>query len=110
MAKAATSRWAWSISLVVGNQYGEQHSQCVESAFAHNPGIKVVTPATPYDIKGLLISAIRDPRLYEMAPNTLRSPARRLGMQPVSIPAAKVLEEELMPWRNKIKNAVLDML
>jgi acetoin:2,6-dichlorophenolindophenol oxidoreductase subunit beta len=44
-----------------GKGYGSQHSQCVESAFAHFPGIKVVAPATPYDAKGLLISAIRDP-------------------------------------------------
>lgn len=44
-----------------GKGYGSQHSQCVESAFAQFPGIKVVAPATPYDAKGLLLSAIRDP-------------------------------------------------
>lgn len=44
-----------------GKRYGSQHSQCVDSAFAQFPGIKVVAPATPYDAKGLLISAIRDP-------------------------------------------------
>jgi pyruvate dehydrogenase E1 component beta subunit len=44
-----------------GKRYGSQHSQCVESTFAQFPGIKVVTPATPYDAKGLLVSAIRDP-------------------------------------------------
>lgn len=43
-----------------GKRYGSQHSQCVESSFAQFPGIKVVAPATPYDAKGLLISAIRD--------------------------------------------------
>ena len=36
------------------------HSQSVEAYFAHTPGLKVVTPATPYDAKGLLKSAIRD--------------------------------------------------
>lgn len=36
------------------------HSQSVEAYFAHTPGLKVVTPATPYDAKGLLKAAIRD--------------------------------------------------
>lgn len=39
---------------------GAQHSQSVEAWFMHTPGIKVVIPSTPYDAKGLLISAIRD--------------------------------------------------
>ncbi|MGH7608488.1 MAG: alpha-ketoacid dehydrogenase subunit beta [Candidatus Dormibacteria bacterium] len=37
------------------------HSQMLEAIFAHVPGLKVVLPATPYDAKGLLISALRDP-------------------------------------------------
>ncbi len=44
-----------------GKSYGSQHSQCVDSVFAQFPGIKILAPATPYDAKGLLISAIRDP-------------------------------------------------
>ena len=39
---------------------GAQHSNSFESMFAFVPGIKIVTPATPYDAKGLLKSAIRD--------------------------------------------------
>jgi pyruvate dehydrogenase E1 component beta subunit len=37
------------------------HSQSLETWFTHVPGLKVVMPATPYDVKGLLKSAIRDP-------------------------------------------------
>lgn len=39
---------------------GAQHSQSVEAYFMHTPGIKVVAPSTPYDAKGLIISAMRD--------------------------------------------------
>ena len=41
-------------------QLSGQHSQSFESWLAHIPGVKVVTPGTPYDAKGLLKSAIRD--------------------------------------------------
>ncbi|MDY0094733.1 MAG: pyruvate dehydrogenase complex E1 component subunit beta [Candidatus Vecturithrix sp.] len=37
-----------------------QHSQALQTYYAHVPGLKVVAPATPYDAKGLLKSAIRD--------------------------------------------------
>lgn len=55
-----------SVPLVIRTQggagFGEgaQHSQSLEAWFAHIPGLKVVMPATPYDAKGLLKSAIRD--------------------------------------------------
>ena len=39
----------------------ELHSDSPETIYAHQPGLKVVMPASPYDAKGLLISAIRDP-------------------------------------------------
>lgn len=40
---------------------GAQHSQCVESMLTTIPGLKVISTAEPYDAKGLLKSAIRDP-------------------------------------------------
>ena len=50
------------IRMVVGRGWGQgpQHSQSLQSWFAHVPGLKVVMPATPHDAKGLLISAIQD--------------------------------------------------
>ena len=44
-----------------GSGAAGQHSQSLESLLIHIPGIKVINPSTPYDVKGLLISAIRDP-------------------------------------------------
>ena len=44
-----------------GVRGGLYHSQSPEAYFAHTPGLKVVAPATPYDTKGLLKSAVRDP-------------------------------------------------
>jgi pyruvate dehydrogenase E1 component beta subunit len=41
-------------------QLGAQHSQACETWYLHAPGIKVVTPSTPADAKGLLKAAIRD--------------------------------------------------
>jgi pyruvate dehydrogenase E1 component beta subunit len=61
-----------SVPLVVrmaggaGSQLGAQHSQSLESWYAHVPGLQVVVPATPYDAKGLLMSAFEsaDPVIF----------------------------------------------
>jgi acetoin:2,6-dichlorophenolindophenol oxidoreductase subunit beta len=43
-----------------GTGAAEQHSQSLEAWVCHVPGLKVVTPSTPYDVKGLLKASIRD--------------------------------------------------
>jgi 2-oxoisovalerate dehydrogenase E1 component beta subunit len=59
-------RWGAAVPMVVrapsggGIRGGPFHSQNPEAWFAHVPGLKVVTPATAYDAKGLIKSAIRD--------------------------------------------------
>ena len=61
------SRGRYSCPMVVRFPYSggihapEHHSESPEAIYAHTPGIKVVVPSNPYDTKGLLISAIRDP-------------------------------------------------
>jgi pyruvate/2-oxoglutarate/acetoin dehydrogenase E1 component len=44
-----------------GSRFGSQHSQSVENWAMAGPGLKVVAPSTPADVKGLLAAAIRDP-------------------------------------------------
>jgi pyruvate dehydrogenase E1 component beta subunit len=61
------SRGRFTSPLVIRTPYGggihapEHHSDSPEAILAHMPGIKVVIPSTPYEAKGLLLSAIRDP-------------------------------------------------
>jgi pyruvate dehydrogenase E1 component beta subunit len=61
------SRGRFTCPLVIRMPYGggihppEHHSESTEALLVHTPGIQVVVPATPYDAKGLLISAIRSP-------------------------------------------------
>ena len=50
----------YRVSVGGGKGYAGQHSQSLESVFTHIPGLYVVYPATPYDAKGMLKSAIRD--------------------------------------------------
>ncbi|MCS7172541.1 MAG: alpha-ketoacid dehydrogenase subunit beta [Armatimonadetes bacterium] len=61
------SNGAFGCPLVIRVPYGGAHgtalyhSQCVEAFYAHVPGLKVVAPSTPYDAKGMLKAAVRDP-------------------------------------------------
>jgi pyruvate/2-oxoglutarate/acetoin dehydrogenase E1 component len=62
-----------------GNRGGPFHSQNVEMAFFHTPGLKIVYPSTPYDAKGLLKAAIRDdnPVIFEEHKGLYRAPSLR---------------------------------
>jgi 2-oxoisovalerate dehydrogenase E1 component beta subunit len=61
------SNGTWTCPITVRTPYGAgihggpYHSQSIEAFYGHVPGLKVVCVATPYDAKGLLKSAIRDP-------------------------------------------------
>jgi 2-oxoisovalerate dehydrogenase E1 component beta subunit len=61
------SNGEWTVPMVIRAPYGGgisgglYHSQSVEAFFTHVPGLKVVIPSNPYDAKGLLKSAVRDP-------------------------------------------------
>jgi 2-oxoisovalerate dehydrogenase E1 component beta subunit len=57
----------FDVPMVVRAPYGGgvhgalYHSQSIEAFYGHVPGLKVITPSTPYDAKGMLRAAIRDP-------------------------------------------------
>jgi pyruvate dehydrogenase E1 component beta subunit len=61
------SRGSYPLQLTIRSPFGggvrtpEMHSDAIEAHFAHAPGLKVVTPATAHDAKGMLLAAIRDP-------------------------------------------------
>ena len=71
VSHAARLRWRsrgrFHVPLVIRVPYGggiralEHHSEAPEAYYVHTPGLKVVIPSSPYDAKGLLIAAIRDP-------------------------------------------------
>ena len=61
------SRGRFTCPMVIRAPYGggirapEHHSESTEAFFTHQPGLKVAIPSTPYDTKGMLAAAIRDP-------------------------------------------------
>src|SRR3712207_4701280 len=71
-----------SVPLVVrgpnggGVQLSAQHTHSLESFYGHFPGLKVVAPVTPADVKGMMLTAIRDPN-----PVIFRSEERRVGKE-----------------------------
>jgi 2-oxoisovalerate dehydrogenase E1 component beta subunit len=96
---AAKSRYRWGVGVPMvvrgpcgGNVHGGPfHSANPEMYFAHTPGLKVVTPATAYDAKGLIKSAIRDedPVLFFEHKYLYRRIKEELPAEDYSVPIGK---------------------
>ena len=88
------SRGRFTCPLVVRVPYGggihppEHHSESTEAMLVHTPGLQVVVPATPYDAKGLLISAIRspDPVIFLEPKRIYRAVRQEIPEQPYAVP------------------------
>ncbi len=97
------TRGKFKVPMVIRFPYGgginaiEHHSESPEALFAHIPGMKVVAPSTPYDAKGLLISAIEsdDPVIFMEPKRIYRAIKQEVPEEKYSIPIgkAKVLKE-----------------
>lgn len=97
------TRGKYKTPMVIRFPYGgginalEHHSESMEALYAHMPGIKVVIPSTPYDAKGLLISAIEsDDTILFMEPKRIyRAIKQEVSEEKYSIPIgkARVLNE-----------------
>jgi len=80
-----------------GVKGGHYHSQSTEAYFIHTPGLTVVTPSSPYDAKGLLLSAIRspDPLIFLEPKRIYRTVKEEVPEEEYLIPIgkAKVVQE-----------------
>lgn len=97
------TRGRLKVPMVIRFPYGgginaiEHHSESPEALYAHIPGLKVVVPSTPYDAKGLMISAIEsdDPIIFMEPKRIYRAIKQEVPEEKFSIPIgkAKVLSE-----------------
>ena len=84
----------WSCPVVIRAPWGGgvhgalYHSQSIESFYGHVPGLKVVVPSTPYDAKGMLRTALRDPDpvLYLEHKKTYRLIKGEVPDEPYEVP------------------------
>ncbi len=98
----------------------ELHSDSPEAIYTHHPGMKVVMPCTPYDAKGLLISAIRDPDpvVFFEPKRVYRSAREEVPEEEYTIPIgqAKIVNEgtdlTMVSWGAMVHtcNEALDLL
>jgi pyruvate dehydrogenase E1 component beta subunit len=97
------SRGKYTAPMVIRMPYGgnikalEHHSESMEAMFGHIQGLKVVIPSTPYDAKGLLISAIEeeDPVIFMEPKKIYRAIKQEVPEEKFTIPIgkAKVLQQ-----------------
>lgn len=97
------TRGKYKVPMVIRYPYGgginalEHHSESMEAIYAHIPGLKVVVPSTPYDAKGLLISAIEseDPVMFMEPKRIYRAIKQEVPEEKYTIPIgkAKVLQQ-----------------
>jgi len=91
------SRGKYRVPMVIRFPYGgginalEHHSDSPEALFAHIPGLKVVVPSTPYDAKGLMITAIEsdDPVIFMEPKRIYRAIKQEVPAEKFSIPIGK---------------------
>jgi pyruvate dehydrogenase E1 component beta subunit len=114
------SRGRFTCPLVIRFPYGggihapEHHSDSPEAILAHIPGIKVVIPSTPYEAKGLLLSAIRDPDpVLFMEPKRIYRAIREEvpeGDYTVPLGKARLIQEgkdvTLIAWGAMVREAI----
>jgi 2-oxoisovalerate dehydrogenase E1 component subunit beta len=87
----------WGCPLVVRAPYGGgvhgalYHSQSIEAFYGHVPGLKVVVPSTPYDVKGMLLASINDPDpvLFLEHKKTYRLIKGEVPDEPYEVPIGK---------------------
>ncbi len=87
----------WSCPMVVRTPWGGgvhgalYHSQSIEAFYGHVPGLKVVVPSTPHDVKGMLIAAIKDPDpvLFLEHKKTYRLIKGEVPDEPYEVPIGK---------------------
>ncbi len=113
------SRGRYTVPMVVRIPSGggikalEHHSESIETFIAHTPGLKVVYPSTPYDAKGLLLAAIRDPDpVLFMEPKRLyRAIKQEVPLEDYIVPIgqANVLQEgtdvTVIAWGAMVREA-----
>ncbi len=97
------SRGTITCPMVIRAPYGggvralEMHSESLEAVYGHIPGLKMVIPATPYDAKGLMISAIEDndPVMFLEPKKVYRAIKQEVPEEPyrIKIGKAKVAQE-----------------